>query len=223
MTPTPVLIDRLVAAATPVRRLRRPTVRAASWLLLAAAVIGLLIAGQGIRPDFQRCLRDMNFVAGMMGMLLTGICAAVAAFMLSLPDRPRAWALLPLPGLALWLSTLGYQCLTHWVAFDPSGLRWGETARCFSTVVMASLPLSALALVMLRYAAPLRTRLAPLAAGVAVSAMTAAAMSLIHDLDASIMILMWNIGAGALIVSVGGALGHRMLGWMAARLNVAHG
>ena len=88
---------------------------------------------------------------------------------------------------------------------------------------MASLPLSALALVMLRYAAPLRTRLAPLAAGVAVSAMTAAAMSLIHDLDASIMILMWNIGAGALMVSVGGTLGHRMLGWMAARLNVARG
>ena len=97
MTPTPVLIDRLVAAATPVRRLRRPTVRAASWLLIAAAVIGLLIAGQGIRPDFERCLRDMNFVASMMGMVLTGICAAVAAFMLSLPDRARAWVLLPLP------------------------------------------------------------------------------------------------------------------------------
>ena len=223
MMPTPDLINLLATGVTPVRRLRRPAIRAASWLLLAMIVIGLLVVGEGIRPDFRQSLRDPGFVIGIVATVLTGICAAIAAFMLSLPDRPRRWALLPIPAFALWLSTIGYQCLTNWVAFDPDGMRWGETARCFSTLVLTSLPLSLAILVMLRYAAPLRPTAVTLTAGLAVSAITATAMALIHDLDASIMILMWNFGTAAMIVGLGGMFGGRMLAWAAARLTLQQG
>ncbi|HVC52599.1 MAG TPA: DUF1109 domain-containing protein [Stellaceae bacterium] len=220
---TPDLIDRLASGVTPVRRLRRPAMRAAGWLVLASIIAGLLIAGQGIRPDFRQSLADPGFLIGLAAAVLTGVCSATAAFMLSLPDRSRGWALLPLPSLALWLSTIGYQCLTNWIAFDPDGMRWGETARCFATLVLASLPLSLAILVMLRYAALLRPSLVTVTAGLAVSAITAAIMSLIHNFDSSILILIWNFGVAAVIVGLSGTLGRRMLAWFATRLTLPQG
>src|SRR5207249_510627 len=68
----------------------------------------------------------------------------------------RGWLLLPLPALVVWLSTIGYGCLTDWVDIDANGLRIGEAARCFATLVLTSVPLSLLMFVMLRHAAPLR-------------------------------------------------------------------
>jgi len=102
---TPDLIEALAANLTPVRRLRPPVTRAACWLLLAALVLALLAVSQGIRPDLAQLLREPTFILGMSGALLTGVLAAVAAFMLSLPDRSRFCLLLPAPALVLWLST----------------------------------------------------------------------------------------------------------------------
>ncbi len=162
MITTPDLIDWLARDMSPVRRLRPPLVRALYWLLLAAIVLCLLAISQGIRPDFAQRLRGFAFVLGMAASLSTGICAAIAAFMLSLPDRSRLWLLLPIAAVLVWLSTIGYQCVTDWITLDPGAMRLGETARCFATLVLTSLPLSLAMLVMLRYAAPLRPTAATL-------------------------------------------------------------
>jgi hypothetical protein len=218
MIPTRDLIALLAAGATPVRRLRRPELRAASWLGLAAVVVAMLIVGQGVRPDIWKCVCDVRFDLALSGALLTGVTGALATFMLSLPDRSRWWALVPVPPLALWLSSIGYQCLTNWITFDPAGMHWGETARCFATLVLASLPLSLAMLVMIRYAAPLRPTLATLTASLAVSAFTAVAMFVIHDLDASLMVLMWGVFSTGLMVGLGCLFGRRMLMWAATRI-----
>jgi len=209
---TPDLIDAMARGLTPVRRLRPPLVGAGCWLLLAVLVLALLAVGQGMRPDLAQRLREVGFVAGMAASLLTGVCAAIAAFLASLPDRSRWWLLLPAPALVLWLSTLGYQCLTGWVSFDPDGMRLGETARCFATLVLTGLPLSLAMLVMLRHAAPLRPTGTAVAGSLAVAALTASALTLFHDLDASVMILVWNLGTTALIVGLGAPLGRRTAG-----------
>jgi hypothetical protein len=214
---TPDLIDALAKDLTPVRRLRSPLTRAACWLLLAALILALLAISQGIRPDLAQRLQDPTFAARVAGALLTGILAAIAAFMLSLPDRSRLWLLLPTPALVLWLSTIGYQCLTNWVSFEPNGMRFGETARCFATLVLTSLPLSLAMLVMLRYAAPLRPMGVSLIGSLAVSAITATALALFHDLDATVMILMWNLGMAAMFVGFAGAFGRKMFSWVAPR------
>lgn len=156
MIKTPDLTASLAANATPVRRLRPPVFRAACWLLLAAVILTLLAVSQGIRPDLVQRLRDPGFGASLAGSLLTGMLAAVAAFLLSLPDRSRLWLLLPVPALIVWLSNIGYQCLVEWIAIGPNGVSLGEAVRCFATLVLTSLPLSLAMLVMLRYAAPLR-------------------------------------------------------------------
>jgi hypothetical protein len=220
MITTPDLIDSLAKNLPPVRRLRPPIVRAGCWLALGALVVALLAIAQGIRPDLLEKLRDAEFDLGLAGALLTAILSAVAAFMLSLPDRSRLWGLLPLPSLGLWLSTIGYQCLTHWISVEQGSVQPGETARCFATLVLTSLPLSLTMLLMLRHAAPLRPTAATLTGSLAVAAITALALSFFHKLDASLMILMWNLGTAAMFVGVGGAFGTKMFAWVGPRTDL---
>lgn len=215
MITTPDLIESLTAEATPVRRLRHPLIRAGSWLLIAAIVVLLIAVDHGLRSDIAERLRQPIFVAGLVAAALTGICATVAAFMISLPDRSRGWLLLPAPALLIWLSTISYGCLTDWVDLTPSGVETGEAARCFATLFLTSFPLSITLLLMLRYAARLRPTETVMTGALAVAAIAATALSLFHDLDATIMILMWNVGIAAVLVALGGAYGRILLGWAA--------
>lgn len=215
MITTPDLIDSLATSAAPVRRLRPPLVRATLWLSFAAVILGLLAVSHGFRPDLAERLRQPMFAVGMAASLVTGILAAVASFMVSLPDRSRLWLALPVPALLVWLSTISYGCLTDWVSIGPDGIRMGEAVRCFATLVLTSLPLSFAMLVMLRYAAPLRPSSVTMTGGLAVAAITATALSLFHSLDATVMVLVWNLGMAAVIVTLGAVFGQRMFAWIA--------
>ena len=218
MTRTPDLIDALVECAAPVRRLRPPLTRAALWLLFTALVLGLFAIAHGLRPDLGDRLGQPLFVIGMFGALATGILAAAASFGISLPDSSRLWALLPLPALVLWISTIGYSCLTDWVSIRPDGLRLGQAVRCFATLLLTSVPLSLAMLVMLRYAALLRANRVAMMGGLAVAAISSSTLALTHELDATMMILMWNFGTAAIIVGLSGQFGRKAFSWTASRL-----
>jgi hypothetical protein len=222
VTETAELIDALVERATPVRRLRAPLVRAGAWLLFAALILALLAALHGMRADLMECLQQPAFVVAQLAALATGVLAAIAAFMISLPDRSRRWLLLPAPALGLWVSTIGYGCLADWVSIGPQGVQLGETVRCFATLLLTSVPLSLALLVMLRYAALLRANAVAMTGGLAVAAMTTTTLSLLHELDATAMILLWNAGIIALIAGLGGVFGRKMLRWTAARVRPDH-
>lgn len=217
MIKTPDLIELLATNLTPVRRLRPPMRRAARWLLLAALVLTLLAVSQGLRPDLAQKLQQPAFAVSMAASLLTGVSAAIAAFLVSLPDRSRLWLLLPVPALGVWLSNIGYQCMVQWISVGPDGVSLGEAARCFATLVLTSLPLSLSMFVMLRYAAPLRPTAVTLMGSLAVAAITATALSLFHAIDATVMILMWNVGTAVLLVGLGGLFGRKMFRWVAPR------
>ncbi len=211
MVTTPELIDRLCAGAAPVRPLRSPLLRAGLWLLLAALLLVVLAALHGTRPDLALRLRQPAFVAALAGSLLTGILAALAAFELSLPDRSRWWLLLPAPAIGLWLATIGYGCLTSWVSIGPGGIRPGSTLECFGTLVLVSLPPWVVLLVMLHRTAWLDPSPVALIGGVAIAGLAATAMSILHQLDATVLVLLWNLGAGATIVALAGFFGRRFL------------
>jgi Negative regulator of sigma F len=93
------------------------------------------------------------------------------------------------------------------VAIRPDGVHLGDTLRCIATLVLRSVPLA----VMLRRAALLRPVAATLAGALAVAAVTSSALALMHDLDATAMIFIWNLGTGALIAMLVGAFGARTL------------
>jgi len=214
---TPDLIESLVAGAKPVRRLRPPAARAALWLLFALAIVSLLAVSHGLRPDLGARLGQPLFVTGLAASLLTGVLAAVAAFIVSLPDRSRLWLLLPAPALALWVSTIGYGCLTDWVEIGADGLRLGEAVDCFATLVLISAPLSLAILVMLRYTALLEPARVAAMGALAVSAIAAMALSLFHSLDATVMVLMWNLGIAALFVGLANLFGNKIFSLVAPR------
>ena len=209
MVTTPELIDRLSTGLAPVRRLRPPLQRAGQWLLLAGLVVALLTALYGVRPDLGLRLNQPIFAASLAGSLLTGILAALAAFQLCLPDRSRLWALLPAPAVVLWVATIGYGCLTDWVSIEPGGIRLGSTLECFVTLVVTTVPLALALFAMLRDVARLYPTTLGMMGGLAVAGIVATALSLIHQLDATVMVLLWNLGAAALIVVLGGAFGRR--------------
>lgn len=73
-------------------------------------------------------------------------------------------------------------------------------------------------LAMLRFAAPLRPTSAILLGSLAVAGITATALTLFHPLDATVMILAFNLGVGFLMVAFGGALSL----WMRLRARSPH-
>ncbi|MEP7063024.1 MAG: NrsF family protein [Betaproteobacteria bacterium] len=209
MITTPQLIGLLAANARPVRRLRPPLVRAGLWLVLAAAVFVLLELGHGVRQDLAQQVEQPLFVVGIVASLVTGVLAAIASFLVSLPDRSRSWVLLPVPALVVWVSTVSYGCLTNWVSIGPDGMHVGEAARCFATLLLTSMPLSLALYVMLRHAVLIRPNMVTICGSLAVAAITATALSLFHELNATVMVLMWNLGIAMMIVGAGCILGSR--------------
>ncbi len=200
------LIERLVAESGPVRRLRPPVVRASFWLL---AVMALGVASIAMFADLDAFLSRLT--ASMLWLewpatLLTGIAAIFAAFQLSVPDRSAAWALLPLPPLALWIGTSGYSCFEHWIVIGPGGWELGESANCFIFILSFSLPLALSLLVLLRRAAPLAPVRVAAVGALGVSALAAAALQFFHPFDVTFMDLGVHLGAVAVVVLGAAAL-----------------
>jgi hypothetical protein len=211
------LIELLARQAAPVRRLRPPAQRAGAWILVAAAILLLFTALHGVRPDLLERLRQPDFALGMAGALLSGVLAAVAAFQLSLPDRSALWLWLPAPAIVLWAATIGYGCLANWVVLPADAVTVATLTRCLATLVLTSLPLSLILLVMLRHAAAIRPTQVAVCGGLAVSGIAATALSVFHEIDATVMVLVWNVGTAVLIVLVGGAFGRRLFALVAPR------
>jgi len=200
MSDTDRLIERLVAEALPVQRLRPPLVRAGLWLLAVAALLAaaiLLVADLGV---FAGRASDPKLALELVGTALTGILAVTAAFELSLPGRSPSWALLPVPALVLWIFSSGYSCWSHWLVYGPGGWELGESTRCFRFILGISVPLAASLMIALRRARPLAPL--PIAAmgGLGVAAIAAFALQFFHPFDVTFMDLGVHAAAVAIVV-----------------------
>ncbi len=186
------LLAQLVADAAPVRRLLPPWRRAGLYLAYAAGVLVLLALTRGVRGDLVEQGDSPVFLAGVAGGLATGIAGAVAALMLAAPDRQRAWLALPLAVAGVWLGSVGVGCLRAWVPIAPGVVTPGELTNCFATVVLAGTPITLGLVWLLRRAMPLRTAAPLIAAALAASGLTSVALSVLHSIEPSAMILAWN-------------------------------
>lgn len=202
----------LVADLRPVRRLASPGWRAAGWLAAAAAAIGLAVAWTGLRHDIGARLALPHEVGQWTASVATGVLAAVAAFLVALPDRSPRWALLPLPALAIWVSTLGLGCFADFARMGPQALALGTSWTCLRFIAGMGLPLLGSMLWVLRHAAPIRPTHVALLGGLAAAALCSAGLSLFHHLDAALMVLLWHGGAVTLVVGLGGVFGRVVYG-----------
>lgn len=193
MRSTQDLVAALTNNLVPVRRQASPIARTFLWLGLAVLVIGLLAMGQGLRPNLFKRAAELPFQLEVTGALFTGVLAAFAAFVCGIPGRSNWWIALPLSALALWMAVIGQQCLSNWIVIGPQGMTWGESAECLATVGLTSLPLSLALVVMLRHAVVMRPVASYLLGSLAVAGIVGVAMLLVHALDASMMIILFNV------------------------------
>jgi hypothetical protein len=205
------LIGALAADLAPVRRLPPPALRALFWLVLVAAIAAVLATVSDVAATWQRLTASLDMSLAALGSIATAATAAVAAFALSLPDRSRAWALLPLPAAALWIAASGLGCQRADVLPGTHVAAIGETRNCLLFIVGLSLPLAAALFVMLRRGYSLAPPLTAAMAGLAAAAAAATLLNFFHPFDAAATDLAVHAVAVGLVVVAARALGGRAL------------
>lgn len=205
------LIDRLGSGLVPVRRLLPPWLRATGWLLAVAAIAGVLFMHYGAGGMLQRLHAAPDLAWAAVGAVLTAITAAWAAFSLGVPGRRAIWSWLPLPAALLWIGASGLGCLRTWIAPDTSIASLHQSADCLVFIISFSVPLSALMILMLRRACPLRPVLTAVLIGLASAAASASLLEICHAYDAAATDLLTHAAAVAIVVGVNAAMGGRLL------------
>lgn len=210
---TEAFVGALADCATPVRRLRSPHARMATWFGLSILYAAAVVAIMGLRPDIGDRLHEPKFLVEFGAALMTSMLAAGAAFCAGCPGRPLWERFAPLPALAVWLGSLGAGCWDGWLTHGPDGLRVVPDLACFPYIVMVAVVPAILILAMIRRGAPIAPISATMLASLAAASLGAAALRLFHDQDASVMVLVWQIGSVALLTTIGALLGRSFLRW----------
>jgi hypothetical protein len=206
------LIQGLTADLRPVRPLPSPGKRALAWLACVIAMACLLAPISDLAALEQRLIAVPDMWLAVTGSALTAVLAAFAAFQLSLPDRSRAWAWLPLPAALLWIAASGMGCLRSWFVPDTHAADLSEARDCLLFIIGLSVPLSILLFAMLRKAYPLQPGLTAAIAGLAVAAAAATLLNFFHPFDAAATDLAVHAFAVGLVVVVSRSVGARTFG-----------
>jgi hypothetical protein len=183
MNPTDTLIDRLAGGLQPVKRLPPPWRRAAAWLIAVTMLSVVLIGGFSHFHIFMDRFRDPKLQLEMVGTLVTGILAVVAAFELSLPDRTLRWAFLPLPSFGLWLGSSGYSCWETYRGQGPITIHPYETPRCLAWIIAFGVPLGISLFILLRRSHPLAPAPVAAMAGLGAASIAAFLLQFFHPFD----------------------------------------
>jgi hypothetical protein len=210
MSSPEALIQELAGDLRPVRRLPPPPLRALGWLAVVGALAVVLACFADLGAMVRRLTAAPDMWLAVAGSTLTAVLAAIAAFQTSLPDRKPAWALLPAPGLMLWIGASGLGCLRSWLLPGTHSADLAEARSCLVFILGVSVPLSILLVVMLRRGYPLRPNLTAAIGGLAAAAAAATLLNFFHPFDAAATDLVVHAGAVALVVLANRALSERV-------------
>ena len=215
MTDTRALIEQLAVRAGPVTPIASPGVRTLRWALAATLLVATMAASFGLRHDLWSALSEPAQALEWIGSVLTGLCAAYAAFQVSVPGRSPSWAWLPILPLGVWMSGIGWGCLANYAAQGlPAFALETHSGECARAIVGMSLPLTVLMLLMVRHAGIVRPGATAMLAALAAAALSAAGVSLFHSGENSLMVLLWHVGAVALLSLASLAFGTRLFAWI---------
>jgi hypothetical protein len=215
-------IDRLICALgadlTPVRRLASPALRALGWLAIVGAIGIALATVTDLLAMMRRLAAALDMWLAVIGSTLTAVLAVLAAFELSLPDRKTAWALLPLPTAAVWVSASGLGCLRQWLIPDTHPATPQDAQSCLAFILCISIPLSILLIALLRRACSLRPNLAAPIGGLACASAAATLLNFVHPYDAAATDLAVHALAAVVVVVANRAMGGRRI--LASQKNI---
>jgi len=210
---TDTLVDRLAQGLEPVRRLRPPWMRTAAWCLVALSYVALIVVVVSPREDLMAKAFDWRYAVEQSAAFATALAAATAAFATTIPGHDRRLVLLPLLPLAVWLGTLGQGCLQDWVHFGTNGLVFSPDWFCFPAIVMVGAVPAIAMTVMLRRGAPLTPHLTAALGGLAAAGLANFGLRLFHTQDASLMVLVWQVGSVVILATLCAFAGRRLMNW----------
>lgn len=215
MTDTDHLIHQLAARAAPVTRLASPMRRTALWLLLSAGIIVAIVISHGARPGWMHDLTVLSTGIEWFASVLTGVLAAYAVFQISVPGRSPSWAWLPLPAALLWLSGLGLGCLRDFGQLGAGAFAFeGGSWECAWAITLTSVPLGLLLLLMVRHAGVVRPAPAAMLTALSAAALSAAGVSVFHPGENALMVLLWHLGAVAMLAAISWLFGRQLFSWI---------
>ena len=207
------LIQGLVAKAEPVIRLSPPAIRLARWLALGIPYVALVVVVMSPRPDLAAKLVDPSYIIEQLAALATGIAAGFAAFVSVVPAYDRRWLFLPLVPFAVWLGSLGIGCLQSWIQVGPAGLSIQPDWFCIPAIVLVGMIPAITMARMVRRGAPLTPHLTTALGGLAAAGIGNFGLRLFHPQDASIMVLVWQMGTVFILTAFAGCAGRLLLDW----------
>ena len=195
------LIESLARDIEPVRRLRRPWVRAALWSLAASLYAIVLTLPLTSSHEFAVNTAHRGFVAQQAAAIVMAFCALVAAFASVVPGYSRAVLALPAIGVSTWLAALVSRVPQEWHAVRLAGLADPHELLCVPTIALTAVP-PALALVfMLRQGVPLSPRFSMALSLLAAAGLTNVVTCLASPHQSAIAVLVWH-GATLLALCV---------------------
>ena len=207
-------VQRLTAGLEPVRKLRAPGLRAATWLSIVVAA-GLALASiADVDAVADRLAGTGDLALSSVGSVLTTALAAVATLKLATPDGAPGWALLPLPALGLWLSGSIASGARTWGVPPDLGDAAPDVRVCFTLIVAFSLPLALVLARMVRRGFPLRPGLTSVVGGLTAAAGGATLLAIVHPYDATARDIAVHAAAVGLVVAANALLADRL--WRAA-------
>ena len=199
------LVSQLSRGLAPVRRLPSPLAMLGLWCLICGAVIGAALLISGLRSDFAAWLMDGFDLYHLVTAALVALTSGYAAFQVALPDRDQRWALLPIPAVIGWLVTMGWGCLADLARFGPEALNITVSYACLVFIIGLGVPMTAGIVRLTRHAALLRPTPVAALGGLSAAAFASIGLTLVHELNAAVMVLVWH-GIAVMVVTAIGAL-----------------
>jgi hypothetical protein len=181
--------------------------------LVAIPYVALVVFVVSPRADLVSKASDWRYVIEQFAALATGITAATAAFATVIPGYDRKFLFLPALPLAIWLGSLGDGCVEDWMHLGPDGVSLRPDWFCFPAIVLVgAVPAIAMA-VMLRRGAPLSPHTTTALGGLAAAGLGNFGLRLFHSQDASLMVLVWQVGTVFVLAAMAAWAGQYLLNW----------
>lgn len=212
-TKTEHLIAVLAADAQPVRPLAPPSRRLLAWLAISLPWVIAVVAIMSPREDLGDKLGDTRWVLEQIAALATALTAAVAAFCAGVPGRSRWEHALPLPSFVLWVGLLSVGCVQAWLSAGPDGFKLYPDWVCFPGIVLVGAGPAVAMVLMLRRGAPLSPVVSTALGALAAAALADFGLRLFHPQDASLMVLVWQVGTVVVLTIAGGLAGPSIVRW----------
>lgn len=211
------VIANLVRDLKPVRPLRLPRERLASWALVVALTLTIVAAVIGLRVNIRTSLWTMAFQAHSLLLVLCAASAAAAALMLIVPGELVSWwrRLAPVAAGTSWVIWLVCEVWLLVMSGEAASPGWTGAACVAKAVAFSVAPGVALA-IMLGRGAPGDARSMMAFAGLAIAAVGALGVELTCPLTNPSHLLAWHAGPVVTAVAASWLFGRAMFDRLAA-------